>query len=79
MESIKIVKNNFTEEQGEIKRTFYSYDYLEVRWGRNRRSIWRWWAKDKILEPPYYVGKFMMGWKIEQIERFEAAAEIVDV
>lgn len=50
---------------------YYSYKDLEIRYNKNRRSIWRWFSKDKTLEPPKRTGKTFLGWTIEQLERFE--------
>ncbi len=50
---------------------YHSYSDLEKRFNKNRRSIWRWWAKDCTLTPPKRAGKIFLGWTSEQLEKFE--------
>ncbi len=50
---------------------YNSYEDLEKRYNRNRRTIWCWWAKDKSLEKPKRTGKVFLGWTDEQLTRFE--------
>jgi hypothetical protein len=50
---------------------YHSYSDLENRYSKNRRSIWRWWAKNGTLEPPKRAGKIFLGWTDSQLEKFE--------
>jgi hypothetical protein len=50
---------------------YYTYKDLEKRYNKNRKTLWKYWAKDKTLEPPKRVGKILLGWKLEQLIRFE--------
>ena len=50
---------------------YLTYSDLEKHYQKNRRTIWRWWAKDKTLEPPKRSGKILLGWTKEQLTRFE--------
>ena len=50
---------------------YHSYSDLENRYGKNRRSIWRWWAKNGTLEPPKRAGKILLGWTEAQLIKFE--------
>ncbi|MDO6617439.1 hypothetical protein [Shewanella sp. 6_MG-2023] len=54
-----------------MTNNYYSYTDLENRYNKNKRSIWRWWAKDKTLEPPKRAGKVLLGWTKEQLIKFE--------
>jgi hypothetical protein len=54
---------------------FQSYNDLETRYNKDRRTIWRWWAKDNTLEPPKRAGKVLLGWTEEQLLRFENGEE----
>ncbi|MEZ9539695.1 hypothetical protein AB4160_16075 [Shewanella sp. 10N.286.51.B8] len=50
---------------------YNTYSDLQERYQKDRKTIWRWWAKDFILEPPKRVGSVLLGWTDEQLERFE--------
>jgi hypothetical protein len=50
---------------------YRSYSYLENRYNKNRRTLWRYWSKDGSLEPPKRAGKIFLGWTDEQLEKFE--------
>jgi len=50
---------------------YFTYSDLEKRYNRNRRTIWRLWAKEKVLEPPKRAGKVLLGWTDEQLMKFE--------
>jgi hypothetical protein len=50
---------------------YHSYSYLEKRYNKNRRTLWRYWAKDGVLEPPKRAGKIFLGWTDSQLEKFE--------
>ncbi|SQH75523.1 protein of unknown function, low identity with AlpA family transcriptional regulator [Shewanella benthica] len=50
---------------------YHSYKDLEKRYQKDRRTIWRWFSKDKTLEPPKRAGKVLLGWTEEQLFRFE--------
>jgi hypothetical protein len=50
---------------------YHSYSDLENRYNKNRRTLWRYWAKDGALEPPKRAGKIFLGWTDEQLEKFE--------
>lgn len=50
---------------------YYNYSHLEKRFNKDRRTIWRWWAKDQILSPPKRAGKVLLGWTEEQLIEFE--------
>lgn len=50
---------------------YNSYQDLVNRYNKDRRTIWRWWAKDKTLEPPKRAGKVLLGWTEEQLIKFE--------
>ncbi|PKG37640.1 AlpA family transcriptional regulator [Psychromonas sp. Urea-02u-13] len=50
---------------------YLTYSDLENRYKKNRRTIWRWWAKDKTLSPPKRAGKVLLGWTAEQLAHFE--------
>jgi hypothetical protein len=56
----------------ETLKMYHSYSDLENRYSKNRRSIWRWWAKDGSLEPPKRAGKILLGWTEEQLIKFES-------
>jgi len=51
--------------------TYYTYNDLVARYNKNRKTIWRYWAKDKTLEPPKRVGKVLLGWTEAQLTKFE--------
>jgi len=51
--------------------TYYGYSHLKQRYNKSEKSIWRYWAKDGILEPPKRAGKIFLGWTDEQLEKFE--------
>ena len=52
---------------------YYSYNDLEERYNRNRKSIWRWWAKEGVLTAPKKIrGKFL-GWTEEDLLCFESS------
>lgn len=51
--------------------SYKSYADLENRYKKDRRTIWRWWAKEQILEPPKRSGKVLLGWTDEQLKNFE--------
>ncbi len=51
--------------------SYYTYSDLEKRYSKNYRTIWRWWAKDRTLEPPKRAGKVLLGWTEDQLIRFE--------
>ncbi|MGL4712713.1 MAG: hypothetical protein ACRCWP_09190 [Shewanella sp.] len=50
---------------------YYTYQDLEKRYSKNYRTIWRWWAKCKTLEPPKRAGKVLLGWTEAQLIKFE--------
>jgi hypothetical protein len=50
---------------------YHSYSDLENRYNKNRRTLWRYWAKDGTLEPPKRVGKIFLGWTEKQLIKFE--------
>jgi|TARA_R110000824_G_scaffold391527_3_gene589379 hypothetical protein len=50
---------------------YISYLDLEKKYNRNRKTIWRWWAKDGSLEPPKRAGKIFLGWTEAQLIKFE--------
>jgi len=54
---------------------YLTYKDLEARYNKDRRSIWRWWAKDKTLEPPKRTGKVFLGWDEAQLIKFENGEE----
>ena len=51
---------------------YIGYLDLEKRYNKNRKTIWKWWAKDGTLEPPKRAGKIFLGWTDEQLEKFES-------
>jgi hypothetical protein len=55
----------------EALKMYHSYSDLENRYNKNRRTLWRYWAKDGSLEPPKRAGKIFLGWTDEQLEKFE--------
>ncbi|WP_434940253.1 hypothetical protein ACRWQN_06580 [Shewanella sp. HL-SH8] len=52
-------------------KKYYGYSHLEKRFNRDKRTIWRWWAKDKTLASPKRAGKVLLGWTEEQLIKFE--------
>ncbi|MFT6255893.1 MAG: hypothetical protein ACJAT8_000412 [Cellvibrionaceae bacterium] len=50
---------------------YFSYSDLEHRYNKNRRTLWRYWAKDRTLEAPKRAGKILLGWTEEQLLKFE--------
>jgi hypothetical protein len=52
-------------------KVYFAYSDLEERYSKDRRTIWRWWAKSEILEPPKKVKGIFLGWTLEQLIRFE--------
>lgn len=50
---------------------YYSYKDLEIRYNKNRRTIWRWFSKDRTLEAPKRTGKVFLGWTEDQLIKFE--------
>ncbi|MFT6901441.1 MAG: hypothetical protein ACJAXS_001632 [Colwellia sp.] len=51
---------------------YYSYKDLEERYNRNRKSIWRWWAKEGVLTPPKKVRGKLLGWTYDDLLAFES-------
>lgn len=51
---------------------YKSYADLEKRYNKDRRTIWRWWAKNKTLEPPKKINGVFLGWTDEQLNKFES-------
>jgi prophage regulatory protein len=37
---------------------------------KSKVSVWRWWAKDKILPPPILLNGKCLGWKTSTIEQW---------
>lgn len=52
-----------------------NYKQMEALTGRDRRSIWRWWAKDKSFPKPIMKGGRAIGWKQEQYNEWLAQLE----
>lgn len=52
-----------------------SYKQMEVLTGRDRRSIWRWWAKDKTFPKPLMKGGVAVGWTVEQYNGWLSSLE----
>jgi hypothetical protein len=50
---------------------YIGYLGLEKRYNKSRKTIWKYWAKDGILEPPKRVGKILLGWTEDQLIKFE--------
>jgi prophage regulatory protein len=50
---------------------YYGYSALELRYNRSRKSLWRWWAKDRILPAPKRANGIFLGWTEEQLQQFE--------
>lgn len=52
-------------------KRYLTYDDLTNRYSKNRKTLWKWWAKDKTLPPPKRVGKLLLGWTEDQLIKFE--------
>jgi predicted DNA-binding transcriptional regulator AlpA len=51
---------------------FFRYEDLVQRYGVERVTIWRWWAKQGVLPPPVHFGPNSVGWSCETILKHEA-------
>jgi hypothetical protein len=54
-----------------VHTNYFTYSDLAIRYNKNRRTLWRYWAKDGTLEPPKRVGKIFLGWTEKQLIKFE--------
>ena len=59
-------------KESKNKKVYYSYADLEERYSKDRRTIWRWHAKNKVLEPPKKIGNIFIGWTEDQLITFES-------
>ncbi len=55
---------------------YHSYADLEQRYKRDRRTIWRWWAKEGILKQPKKVNGKLLGWTDADLMQFESGQEV---
>ncbi|MCU8043875.1 MULTISPECIES: helix-turn-helix transcriptional regulator [unclassified Shewanella] len=58
-----------------ILKPLISYAQMEVLTGRNRRTLWFWWAKDQSFPKPIMKGGRAIGWKQEQYNEWLAQLE----
>ena len=38
--------------------------------GKSKVTVWRWWAKEKVLPAPVMINGRCIGWKPEVIEKW---------
>lgn len=55
-----------------------SYKQMEVLTGKNRKTLWKWWAKDCSFPKPLTKGGRTIGWKQETYEEWLAQLEGVN-
>ncbi len=55
--------------------SYFGYPELTQRYNRDRRTLWRWWAKDKILPAPTRINGIFLGWTEQQLAEFEGDAK----
>lgn len=65
----------FIMTQANQLQPLISYKQMEVLTGRDRRSIWRWWAKEKTFPRPLMRNGIAVGWTNEQYHGWLSSLE----
>ncbi|AVI64731.1 AlpA family transcriptional regulator [Shewanella sp. WE21] len=52
-----------------------SYKQMEVLTGKNRKTLWKWWAKDRSFPRPLMKGGIAKGWLPEQYQQWLESME----
>ena len=68
--TIGMLSTNNRDKQSMLNTKIISLAELAKLVNKSKVTIWRWWAKDKILPQPILLNGKCLGWKSSVIEQW---------